>query len=369
MVSLGRRVVGLGSTIAVAIVAIGCGMSHAGVESEAKKAASPCGTVGAPAWSTDGTHVAWFGYRWPLPPNHHATGSYNTLRAFCVSNADGKHLHQLPRTVCSERCANDLGDPPDQLNWVGANFLVYGSDDGIHTVSIGQKPKLVARKGPDPYSIDATGDRVATGVSAGCSNCAGPVTIRSVPSGAVVGLVGGATFFNGEPSLSPDGKRVAFARRPANDSGPPGTAIWTASANGSNPRRLEREGEDPLWSPAGNEIVYATLSGPWRLVSPQGGASKTLLRTAPGTVFGWSPDGRWIAYPDSRNRLAVVNVPTRKVRKLLRLGGTYEASSVAWSPDSQQLLVVGRPPAASKCPTGLWRVPIDGTKPHLVHSC
>jgi len=31
--------------------------------------------------------------------------------------------------------------------------------------------------------------------------------------------------------------------------------------------------------------------------------------------------------------------------------------------------VVWRPPAHSSCPTGLWRVPIDGAKPRLVHGC
>jgi hypothetical protein len=42
---------------------------------------------------------------------------------------------------------------------------------------------------------------------------------------------------------------------------------------------------------------------------------------------------------------------------------------VAWSPDSRQLLVVWRPPAHSSCPSGLWRVPIGGAKPRLVHGC
>ena len=40
------------------------------------------------------------------------------------------------------------------------------------------------------------------------------------------------------------------------------------------------------------------------------GTSTTLLRNGPGTVFGWSPDGRWIAFPDSKGRLAIINVAT-----------------------------------------------------------
>jgi Tol biopolymer transport system component len=105
-------------------------------------------------------------------------------------------------------------------------------------------------------------------------------------------------------------------------------------------------------------------------VAPQGGVSTTLLRSGlGGLVFGWSPDGRRIAFADSSGKLAVVDVATKKVRKLLKLQAPYGSWSVAWSPNSRQLLVVWRPPAHSSCPSGLWRVPIDGAKPRLVHGC
>jgi Tol biopolymer transport system component len=367
MTRLGRLVAAVGSALALA-VAFGCGSARG----TAAKVVSPCGTANAPTWSPDGTQIAWFGYRWPRPPNKHAAGSWNTLRAVCVSDAGGKNLHQLPNTVCSEHCSNPMSDPPGQLDWVQPTVILAGNDFGVYQISNGQKPELLGHNGPEAYSVDAAGDRVATAnLAFGCMSCHGPVTIRSVPSGAVVGTVGGSKLNNNQPSLSPDGTEVVFTRTSGkNAESKP--SIWTASADGSHLRQLERSGLNPLWSPAGNRIAYlvpGTTRSAWKLVAPQGGASTTLLRNGPGTVFGWSPNGRWIAFPDSKGRLAIINVATRKVRTLLKLALPYSSSSVAWSPDSQQLLVLWRPPAHSKCPSSLWRVTISGAKPQLVHGC
>lgn len=363
----GRWIAGVGSALVIAVAA---GCASGGAAAKAQKRVTPCGTATAPTWSPDGTHIAWYGYRWPRPPRHHAAGSSKTLRAICISDANGKHLHQLRNTACSEHCPDAFGDPPDRLDWVAPTLLLSANDLGIYTVSIGQKPKLLGKARPVPFSVDARGDRVASGVNA-CSDCSGPVKVFSVSSGAVVGLVGGTKVNNSAPSLSPDGTQVVFARSPARNAGAR-PAIWTAAADGSHLQRLERKGNNPLWSPAGDRIAYLAPAGArsaWRLVAPQGGAGATLSSHGPGTVFGWSPNGRWIAFPDSKGKLAVIDVTTRKMRRLLKLQLPYSSSSVVWSPDSRQLLVVWRPPANSSCPSGLWRVPIDGTKPRLVHGC
>jgi dipeptidyl aminopeptidase/acylaminoacyl peptidase len=359
--SLRRWLIVVGSALAIA-AAVGCGA----VKAESK-AVSPCGTVAFPTWSPDGTQIAWYGRRWPVPNLHHASGSIKLLRAFCVSDADGTNLHPLPHTTCSERCSPELSDPPGQLYWVASGML-YGNDAGVFAIPTGKTAKLVARTPPNPFSHDAQGDRVAAGASE-CPTCTGPVKTFSVPSGAVVGKAGGTKFDSVEPSLSPDGSHVVFARFTKGLVQQRG--IWDASVDGSHLKRLVPAGGDPLWSPVGNRVAYlaGTLKPVLRLVPAGGGATTTLLPKGVQTIFSWSPDGQQIAFVDPKQNLAVVDVATKKVRTLLKLHAPYGASSIAWSPDSQQLLVVWKAPAHSGCPSGLWRVPISGGKPHLVHGC
>lgn len=362
MTSLGRWTAVVGSALAIA-VAVGCGAGEA-----QSQPVSPCGTATLPAWSPDGTQIAWYGKRWPIPNLHHASGSIKLLRAICVSDANGKNIHALRHTTCSERCLKELSEPLGQLYWVTSGML-YGTDAGIFTIPAGQRPALVAGIPPNPFSLDTAGDRVAAGASE-CPTCRGPVKIFSVASGALVGKAGGTKLDNIEPSLSPDGSQVVFARFTKGVGKPRG--IWTASADGSHLQRLAPSGDNPLWSPAGNRIAYVAPTGAYpvalRVVPAGGGTSTTLLRQI-GSLFGWSPDGREIAFADTKTRLAVVDVATGKVRILLKLHPPYGVSGMAWSPDSKQLLVVWKPPAHSGCPSGLWRVPVGGGKPHLVHGC
>jgi dipeptidyl aminopeptidase/acylaminoacyl peptidase len=248
--------------------------------------------------------------------------------------------------------------------WVRPNLLLYGDDFRIFTIPVGGRPELLGREPGsfEQFSVDSAGDRVAAG-SANCPRCAGPVTVLSVPSGTLVGRVGGKKLDNITPSVSPDGKHVAFVRDYADDSGRT-TGIWTASADGSHLRQLVAKGFTPLWSPDGGTIAY-WRSNALRLVPPQGGVSKTLVRQEVDAIFGWSPDGKQIAFRRQDGQLEVVDVGTGQVRKLLRL---RFAPSVVWSPNSQELLVRTQPRADSRC-ASLWRLPADGGKPQLLRHC
>jgi hypothetical protein len=319
---------------------------------------SPCRQVSLPSWSPDGTQIAFYGRRWPPPTGHRNPN--DILQALCSANADGTNAQPLRYTVCTGKCP----DPPGQLAWLPSG-LFFLRDGAVYRIAPGSKPAKVLSFNGDSFAADAAGDRIASGQWPGCTQCAGPVTVYSLSTGRRLGTAGGKKLYNVNPSLSPDGSQVVFERDATGDSGRL-FGIWTAATNGSHLERLAKVGQQPLWSPAGGKIAYVAPAGKsvaLRLISAGGGKSRTLVPNV-STVFGWSPDGKSIAFERGSGKLSVVDVTTGKVRSLLQLD---YAPTAVWSPDSGELLV-NTVPKGQKC-WSTWRVPVDGSKPTLISTC
>jgi Tol biopolymer transport system component len=109
------------------------------------------------------------------------------------------------------------------------------------------------------------------------------------PVGAPPGQKGG-------PSLSADGKRIAFSWSGPEDR--PARGIYIQSVEGGDPHKLTSGGFDPVWSPDGSAIAFGRL-GPNRglyIVPADGGAERKVIDS--GSAARWSRDGQALFYLD-----------------------------------------------------------------------
>ena len=144
------------------------------------------------------------------------------------------------------------------------------------------------------------------------------------------------------PSLSPDGKSVAFT---ADVSGR--RQIWMRLLAGGTPLQVTQDDADhqyPRWSPDSSSLIYFSPSqepdgdGKIWQISALGGTARPLVSSLGGGDL--SHDGKHIAYFHSNQgdiELAVADPDGSNSRKLVVLPHEYNYSDLRWSPDDRKL--------------------------------
>ena len=149
-----------------------------------------------------------------------------------------------------------------------------------------------------------------------------------------------------DPSISPDGRTVAFVR-----TGADGSSIWLIGIDGEGLRRFspaDISAVAPSWSPDGARVAFAAAEGGIYIGSVDGSEPRLLVGAlAVATGFTWSPDGAEIAYAApsqatgaQRNYDLWIASATVSGTLSLDITAGSEASelSPAWSPDGSQIL-------------------------------
>src|SRR5207244_2144668 len=113
-----------------------------------------------------------------------------------------------------------------------------------------------------------------------------------------------STREDGEPQISPDGRKIVFASTRSGSS-----EIWIADSDGNNPVQLTSlrgpPAGSPRWSPDSRWIVFdAPVAGKVDIfvIGADGGAPRRLTSGAFNAVRpSWSSDGRWVYFGSNRS--------------------------------------------------------------------
>jgi dipeptidyl aminopeptidase/acylaminoacyl peptidase len=172
----------------------------------------------------------------------------------------------------------------------------------------------------------------------------------------------------GAPSISPDGKSVAFTVRETNwDENSYETEIWLADASTGARRQLTnaaKSSSSPAWSPDSSRLAFLSDRAGKRqiyVIDPHGGEAVQLTSSEEGiNALAWSPDGKAIAYTQTdaqseaakerekkygefdvvdqdhrMTHLYVLDVASRESRRLTT--GAFTVGRFEWSPDNTRI--------------------------------
>jgi len=193
------------------------------------------------------------------------------------------------------------------------------------------------------------------------------IYVKSIPDGSLLKLTSAPGKYRC-PRFSPDGRYLGFVKFGENE---PGVYIMPAFG-GSVGKLLSLHPWDGWfdWSPDGKSIVYTDSDNPndrgvlhrVDLETMQDSTIPTGELAAPNPRY--SPDGRWIAFGDGFDQIAVVPSTGGKPRVLTEGNLDGWIVGFAWTADSKEIVYS----SGRSGDSGFWRRSIGGGRPHLVLS-
>ena len=286
-----------------------------------------------PAWSPDGRKIAFtrrVGDYVPPGKTH-----------IYVMNADGSGQRRLAQgyvhfsVAWSPDVQKMLFERPNPRHpAVGANPKDFAEDLHVMNADGSGQRNLTRRPVRDvhpAWSPDGRRISFARGRQAWVMNADGSGQRSLTPA---------AGWRSDNPDWSPGGRKIAFEARASTS---PHDGIFVSNADGSERRRLTKNGGDPAWSPDGRKIAFLTERDRYSelyTMNADGSGQRNLTRSAGTDLrFAWSPDGKMIAFDRhlaTDEELYVINADGSGKRRVMRSDG-WSGWGVpdpwwAWSP-------------------------------------
>ncbi len=153
------------------------------------------------------------------------------------------------------------------------------------------------------------------------------------------------------PSYSPDGTRIVLAAQGWEDydyeqsGGHQYYQIYVVNADGTGLTQLTNDNADhwsPSWSPDGGMIAFSSQGAIYAMDADGGNAVKLTSNVHSGDSVAWSPDGDRIAFVSNQDDQAEIYVMASDGTGMVRLtDNSIMEMSLCWSPDGTALAVWG----------------------------
>jgi Tol biopolymer transport system component len=222
--------------------------------------------------------------------------------------------------------------------------------DGSNVRPLITAPDFLA-SGEPAWSPDGRSIAFSATLKDSLNNFIGVIEIADADGSHARRLMTDATDI-GSPSWSPDGTRMLFVAAPDGI----GPHIYEINTDGTLQRQLSNQlDRDPRWSPDGRQIAFTNVdttdfqSSIRIAVMRDDGSDRRVLTTHDANRKpAWSPDGRQIAYEEYR-RDSITAVPLSR-RRIFRMNADG-SDARAMSPDSaQSQLTTSQSPAWKPTP-------------------